>query len=848
MQKRLSILVAVTGLGLALAACGSLDVTTVPELTPAALKPVEVAEAYIDALQGPDPDTALDYVCEAEEEVPEQMLVLFNMFSVESLEYTETSREDREAWVHVEGTAQFGFGKPLDIPPIEEIDGPSDEDKELVNDILNALQEEILEQEPLSTPLDLDLRLIQEDGQWVVCIGLFPEEQAVESPQREVSVEDWPEPVVADSPPSSPGSSLPRPAEAISPENAGRVSQLARLGWGEVTGIAYTPDGRRLAVATSAGIGLYDAQTLTLERFTETQAQVEAIAFAPDGATLAAGLADYTVRLWRVADGALLHTLKGHEGYVQDVTFAPDGSLLASCAWDGTRLWRTSDWSLLHTLAVQQEGAYSVAFSPDGTKLAAGLFSYPDGDSVQLWRVSDGKLLQTLQGHQDTVVSIAFSPDGTTLATGAHDSTVRLWKVTDGTLLHTLWHGDNVQSVAFSPDGLTLATGSSDGQVRLWQVSEGQLQHKFEGNGSQVVGVTFSPDGQTLTSGTHAHWSRGGHGKVQLWRVNDRALLHTLEMDMGKPSSAAFDPTGTLLASAWSGDGAIRLWSVSDGALLHELEYEDTSLYRVAFSPDGQTLTARSEEKVWQWRTSDWTLVGRLGSPDARLDAAMGFATNPDGTLLVSWSVSGSATLWRVVEGQLVRVGRLRGHTSPIENVAFAADGKLLATAANSNYLLGTDDYTVRVWNIAGCVESSPECGTLLHTFALDNKYSDIRGLAFSPDGVLLAAGVGAKIPLWRVWDGTLLHTLTGHQNIVRGVAFAPDGATLASASNDDTVRLWQVSGCAGLLPGGCGTPLHTLDRHAGDVRGVTFSPDGAWLASMSDDGTIRLWGVPGEQ
>jgi WD40 repeat protein len=105
----------------------------------------------------------------------------------------------------------------------------------------------------------------------------------------------------------------------------------------------------------------------------------------------------------------------------------------------------------------------------------------------------------------------------------------------------------------------------------------------------------------------------------------------------------------------------------------------------------------------------------------------------------------------------------------------------------------------------------------------------------FSPDGALLTSRRGDRVMLWRVADGTLLHVLETPAGWWESVAFSPDGATLASGSNDGTVWLWRVSD---------GAPLRTLEGHRGGVDSVAFSPDGATLASGSWDNTVRLWNV----
>ena len=137
---------------------------------------------------------------------------------------------------------------------------------------------------------------------------------------------------------------------------------------------------------------------------------------------VAATLEDTTVRVarckWRCC-----YTLTGH-GVGCVVGFFPDGALLASGSFDKTvRLWGVSDGKLLHTLEGHTASVLGVAFSPDGRTLASGSVD----ETVRLWQVTDGSPIRVLQGHADFVYAVAFSPDGKTLASGGADNAVRLW-------------------------------------------------------------------------------------------------------------------------------------------------------------------------------------------------------------------------------------------------------------------------------------------------------------------------------------------------------------------------------------------------------------------------------------
>ena len=275
----------------------------------------------------------------------------------------------------------------------------------------------------------------------------------------------------------------------------------ARLGKGWIGDIAYSPDGRHLAVASSIDICVYDAETgEVLDLLTGHTRPVLSVSFSPDGRSLASGSLDGTVHLWDVATGVHLRTLEGHTDWVLSVSFSPDGETLASgSADDRVHLWDVATGVHLRTLEGHTYVVWSVSFSPDGRRLASG----SGDDTVRLWDVATGVHLRTFRGHNFWVLSVSFSPDGKTLASGSSDRTVRLWDVGTGVHLRTLeGHTDWVESVSFSPDGRRLASGSGDTTVRLWDVETGEHLRTLAGHTDGVSSVSFSPDGKTLASGS----------------------------------------------------------------------------------------------------------------------------------------------------------------------------------------------------------------------------------------------------------------------------------------------------------------------------------------------------------
>jgi len=162
----------------------------------------------------------------------------------------------------------------------------------------------------------------------------------------------------------------------------------------------------------------------------------------------------------------------------------------------------------------------------------------------------------------------------------------------------------------------------------------------------------------------------------------------------------------------------------------------------------------------------------------------------------------------------------LKSDRVSFRGVAFSPDGRLLAAASDE----GSFDPPAWLWD--------PATGKCLHT--LTGHTDTVWGVAFSPDGRLLATVSGDKTA--RLWDpatGQCVRTLTGHIGPVRGVAFSPpDGQLLATAAYE-TVGLWDPA---------TGKQLRALTSHTGWVFGVAFSPDGRLLATVSGDKTARLW------
>ena len=592
------------------------------------------------------------------------------------------------------------------------------------------------------------------------------------------------------------------------PENA-----IARFGKGVMGGsdraVAFSPDGKRLAIATGAGIWFHDAQTYReMALLTGHTGVVRAVAFSPDGRTLASGARDATVKLWNVENGENIATFVRNGIGVESIAFSPDGKMLVAGTEGGPiKLWDVENGENLATFKGEAPRVFSVAFSPDGKTVASG----GSDNRIQLWDVETKQNTAALTGHESIIFSVAFSPDGRILASGSQDDTVKLWHVETGQNIYTFKHRERVFSVAFSPDGKVVAGGSYRG-IKLWNIETGEAVNLPKGGATVISGsIAFSPDGATLASASADRFG-GTRGTVMLWDVETGKDLATLHGHTERIPAVAFSPDGTTIASGLR-DGSVKLWNVKTGENTHT--YRGGS-YAVVFSPDGKTLAARGWNNIMLWDVATRKSTSTIPVGGELLNMSTALAFSPDSQVL-AWGTEDQVKLRKHATKSLFSFMRntitLKGHQDEVQSVAFSPDGKVLASSVRTGI--------VKLWDT--------ETGTNIST--LEGASGPV---VLSPDGKMLASTRGAQeIKIWDLETQTAIMTLRGKAGAVFDLTFSPDGTTLVSGNGYGTIKFWDVA---------TGENIATLKGHTGIVFSVDFSSDGTILASGSQDGTVLLW------
>jgi WD40 repeat protein len=425
------------------------------------------------------------------------------------------------------------------------------------------------------------------------------------------------------------------------------------------------------------------------------------------------------------------------------VAFSADGKLLATA--DGT--WDVATGKQLTNF----RGAVGcLALAPNGTVLAS---SGKEGD-VKLWDVITGQERASLKGPGMEVTSLAFSPDGNSLAAGSAHGVVKVWETTKPLERATLKeaHGP----VAFDAEGKSLIAIGREGRadvIKQWDLATGQerVSPRLRSN-SFFQAMAISADGRTLATTGYVNRKLGDwESDVKLWDMSTGKERATIENRKGSDppiTPVAITPDGRIVA--WGVtyprnelNGRVKLRDVVAEKELHILEETGGPL---AFSSNGKHLGGVNSEKVGNawfhvvklWDVTTGKPIAAFEHSQKEIGSVTCLAFAPNDPLLALGTRGNRETnapaeviLWHVTDRKQLQTLK---HPNMVSSVAFAHDGRTIASRS--------EDSAITLWDVA--------TGRQLASFLGPPGTSFGSSIAFSPDGLMLAAG-GDHVKLWDV-------------------------------------------------------------------------------------------------
>jgi serine/threonine protein kinase/WD40 repeat protein len=601
---------------------------------------------------------------------------------------------------------------------------------------------------------------------------------------------------------------------------------------GEAIAALALPDVRRVpgwhsqspgtaAVAYGSQYGLYaraDAPGVISVRRIPGDQEVQRVAsgpvlgrylyFSPDDRFLLALDKQYTLHVWRVADGRPV--LQGEPRGCLGHAFSPDGRRLAVGQQKAVLCFDLATGHELKRWGLPAR-ARTLAFHPDGDKLAVGYF---DSSVVSVFDAASGKLLTDLFTGWMLEQVVAWHPDGQRLAVAGSDPRIQIWDVGAKRKLATLeGHAQYVWELTFHPDGELLASHGWDGILMLWHPASGRQLLRL----SSVSPPRFSVDGRWLG----VVWDGDRADLLEVAPSREyRTLVSSAGADAGTYGYGDISPDGHLLAVGM--DEGARLWDLPGGRELAALPSGTPYVFFEASSPDSpfRSLLTGGGDGLQRWPVTSADPEGkrrRLGPP--RQLSPLGrawFARGPDGRTLAA------------VTGNEGRPNRLLDLDTGAVRLELGAhpDGSVRALSGDGRWAAscGWHSDVVRLWN-AGT-------GEMVHEWTVGKR----TFVFFTPDSRALVIARGDEFSFWDVETLQPLRRLPRDSSQFPGwVAFSPDGRLMALEMAPAVIELKEVDGGR--------TVARLEDPHGDRATWQGFTPDGTALMVVAKYAhVVHIW------
>jgi WD40 repeat protein len=641
--------------------------------------------------------------------------------------------------------------------------------------------------------------------------------------------------------------------DLLPPGTLARIGTIRFRHANTILSIAYSPDGKSLAVSTHNGIHLWEIATGKQLLFFPVEA-FYAMAFSPDGDVLV-GQTDTPkskLYLWDLKSNREKGPLPApFLGSFSCFAFSPDDKSIALAKANAIVLSERGTGKELKKLEGINGRTDQLIFSKDIKFLTikthlveenaridpnfqrrAKLLEPKRRDVVTVWDLATGAKVSSLEfPHKEIELGsrehegMALMPDGLLLGDFTGDrsdgqASVRFLDIRTGKEVRSFSLPKGTRSMGFSRDSKYMVL-AGEKTLHLWDCVIGKEIWKLVTE--TFLRLEFSPDGKTLAGGVVGYMS----SPIRMWDVATGRQICIFPEHQYPSRLIALSPDGRTVTT-WEyrdhGSCPLRYWEAATGKELLPIPERLHKFQSVAaLTGDGNTLASHGDSgELRLWDVPSGKNLRDLPHNDK--DTACAFS--PDGKLLVSRFVdigldlTAKMEFWEVATGK--RLATFDEKDSLSFTLAFSADGKLLASG-------GTND-TICIWDVAARKK----------LVTLKAQVTPFH-FEFSPDGKILASAdlVSHEIKLWEVSTGKELPSISNdqtkkkHETGIHALAFSPDGRTIATSDIEGGIYLWDFR--SKMLRQEC-------KGHFDRVTHFAFSSDGKILASGGYDGTILVW------
>ena len=471
----------------------------------------------------------------------------------------------------------------------------------------------------------------------------------------------------------------------------------------------------------------------------------------------------------------------GHSGKIFNILFTPDGEKIISVSEDKTiRIWDSKTGEMLNKFESQigagpQGMFYSSAISPDGKLLAVG--GYPvnneEKNYIQIIDLEQGKQVATAIGHTNVINALDFDASGKYLASGSDDGTIHIWRVSYDEVYRVaavIETNNRVASLSFNNKNNMLAASIDDKYVYLYDMSglsRGMKNYsavQLKRHKGEVKNVKFSPDGNYLASTSYTN-------EVMLWDGEGEFVMSFDHLD--QPINAiTFSHDSRVLVMMNDIDGVGHSYSIPQGSKFADFYSHDNTVFAADFSPEsknGNYVVASAggnNNEIFIWNAINGKHIKRIKGKGATI-----------------WDMEFGKGMELYVSNKFLKSGK-------VGKPAFMFDFNTFTTTKDPGSVPHADLYKAG----ADVVQTSPFTIEVGNNEIVNDQFEDGRILDFiaTPDGKVVV-GSDFSLKLYSS-SGALLKEFLGHTGGVRAVAVSRDGRYMASGSEDQSIRLWNLS------------------------------------------------------